>query len=195
MKLAHRNLATEAEYLDRERQSIAKHEYVNGEIVAMAGATMRHNLITTNVIGALRNLLAGRPCLVLGSDQRVNVQATRMYTYPDVSVLCGKPAPHPQDSSTLLNPQLIVEVLSDSTEAYDRGAKFAHYQTVDSLAEYMLVSQGQPRVEHYRRMDSGQWLLTVTQERGAITLPALGVDLSLDEVYLNIELLPPAESS
>lgn len=193
MKPAHRDLATEAEYLERERSSQAKHEFINGEIIAMAGASMLHNLIAANVLGALRNALAGRPCLVLGSDQRVNVEASRMYTYPDVSVLCAKAIPHRADSSTLLNPQLIVEVLSDATEVYDRGAKFAHYQLLDSLKEYLLVSQQERRAEHYRRMDSGQWLLTVVKERGSIELPSLGVTVGLDEVYRNAELVPPAE--
>lgn len=195
MKPAHRDRASEAEYLERERRSEARHEYVNGEIVAMAGASARHNLIVANVIRTLGGALKGRPCLVLASDQRVLVASTRLYTYPDVSVVCGKPKFHPSDPETLENPQLLVEVLSDSTELYDRGAKFAHYQKLDSLTEYLLVSQAERRIEHYHRIESGQWLLTVTQGTATAALPGIGVALPLDEVYANVELLPePSEA-
>src|ERR1700722_5245267 len=144
------------EYLARERVSETKHELLNGVVVAMAGASPRHALITSNITVALGNALRSRPCLVLSSDQRVAVEATALCTYPDVTVVCERPRFDTKDAHTLLNPLVIVEVLSDSTEAYDRGAKFAHYRSVPSLAEYVLVAQSERKVEHYRRLEGGQ---------------------------------------
>lgn len=189
MEPAHRVRASEAEYLERERQSETKHEYIDGEIVDMAGASILHNLLVLNVGAALRERLRGKPCVVLASDQRVNIRATRLYTYPDVSVVCGRPETHPADAQTLLNPLVIIEVLSDSTEAYDRGEKFAHYRGLPSLREYVLVSQRARRIEHYRRVEVGQWLLTEYQEGAAVPLPALGIELPLAEVYDKAELV------
>ena len=193
MKPAHRERASEAEYLECERQSEFKHEYVNGEIIAMAGASPRHNLIVANLLRTLGNALLGRPCLVFASDQRVHIAPTRLYAYPDVSVVCGQPEFHPQSPATLQNPLVLFEVLSDATESYDRGAKFAHYRKLEALTEYVLVSQRERRVEHYRRMESGQWLLTVVEESGTLALPALLVEVALDEVYLRVETLPAEE--
>jgi Uma2 family endonuclease len=181
------------EYLVRERASETKHELVNGVVVAMAGASPRHVLIATNVTIALGRLLGSRPCLVLGSDQRVAVEATGLYTYPDATVVCERPRFDPKDATTLVNPLVIVEVLSDSTEAYDRGAKFAHYRSVPSLAEYVLVAQNERRVEHYRRLEGGQWLLTAYEGDDAkVALPALSVELAIREIYSKIELLDEA---
>jgi Uma2 family endonuclease len=181
---------TADEYLARERVSDTKHELVNGVVVAMAGASPRHVAIAGNVTGALRDLLRAGPCLVLPVDLRVAVEATGLYTYPDVTVVCDRPRFDPKDENTLTNPLVIVEVLSDSTEAYDRGAKFAHYQSVPSLAEYLLVAQAERRVEHFRRLESGQWLLTVYQgDDATVTLPALSAELPLREIYMKLDLL------
>jgi Uma2 family endonuclease len=179
----------EDEYIARERASETKHEYVNGELVAMAGASRRHNLIASNVAGVLASRLRDRPCVVLASDQRVAVTRTRLYAYPDVTVVCGRPESHPKDPETITNPTVLVEVLSDSTETFDRGAKFAHYQRLESLQHYLMISQTERRVEHYARLPSGQWLLTVHEEQGAVPLGALGVELPLDEVFAKLELL------
>ena len=192
MEGAHRRRLTEHEYLVLERAGEVKHEYVGGEMVAMAGGSPRHNAICGNVVGVLRDLLRDRPCLVLPSDQRVQVEGTGLYTYPDVSVVCGRPRFSPKDDHTLLNPVLIVEVLSESTEAYDRGAKFAHYRRLQSLQEYIVVTAGEERIEHFCRQDGGTWLLTeVSGVDAAVELPVLGVSLPLAEVYAKLELLLP----
>ncbi|MSP58877.1 MAG: Uma2 family endonuclease [Myxococcales bacterium] len=193
MDAAHQELATEDEYLARERGSEDKHEYVNGRIVAMAGASTRHTLIAGNIQGALRGLLRGKPCLALGSDQRVHIAETRLYTYPDVTVVCGPAKYHSRDPLSLTNPLLLVEVLSDSTELYDRGAKFAHYRRLPSLQEILLVAQAERRVELYRRIEHPEWLFTERVGEGAVTLSSLGVDLSLAEIYDKVELLDSAQ--
>ena len=189
MDSAERPRLSEDEYLALERESVVKSEYFRGEIVAMAGASMRHNLIVGNLVGALRELLKSEPCVVLPSDQRVHVPSTELYTYPDVTILCDAPRSHPKDEATLLNPSVLVEVLSDSTEAYDRGAKFAHYRHIESLEEYVLVAQREPRVEHYQRLETGQWLLTALELGDSLKLPALGVELPLAEIYAKLDLL------
>jgi Uma2 family endonuclease len=181
-----------AEYLALERGSPAKHELVNGEIVAMSGASPVHNLITVNLARRLSELLGTKPCVVLSSDQRVHVPATGLFAYPDLTIVRGRPELYAVDDHTLVNPKVIVEVLSDSTEAYDRGAKFAHYQSIASLEEYVLVSSREKRVEHYRRQGSGQWLLTVCiGEDARIPFPALGGDLPLTTVYEKTEAFAP----
>ena len=185
-------LVTEDDYLGFELRSEGKHELIHGVVVAMAGASREHNAIAGNIVGLLRALLKERRCLVFPSDQRVHIEATGLFTYPDVSVACDGLRFHPKNRDTLLNPCLLVEVLSDSTEAYDRGAKFAHYRTLPSLQEYVLVSQHERRIEHYRRLDTGQWVLTVYEgDSAAAELPALGCELSLAEVYDKLDLLAP----
>jgi len=183
-----------AEYLALERAAETKHELVNGEIVAMSGASLVHNLIAMNLGSLLRDLLAAKPCVVLSSDQRVHVPATGLFAYPDLTVVCGRPELHPEDDHTLVNPTVIVEVLSDSTEAYDRGAKFAHYQSIVTLEEYVLVSTREKRVEHYRRQGSGQWLLTVhVGDEARVAFPALGGDLPLASVYEKVDTVAKAQ--
>lgn len=184
------HVLTDDEYLEHERQRDAKHELVHGVEVAMAGGTPKHNAIAMNLGAALKQRLRGRRCLVFPSDQRVHVEATGLFTYPDLTVVCDTPKFHPNGRDTLVNPRLVVEVLSSSTEAYDRGAKFAHYRSIASLEEYVLVSQTNERVEHYRRLETGQWLLTVSEGGDAmLSLPALGCEIGLAEIYEDIELL------
>jgi Uma2 family endonuclease len=183
-------VVTADEYLERERRSETKHELVHGVAVAMAGGTPKHNAIAANVIGALKQRLRGRRCVVFPSDQRVHVAATGLFTYPDVTVVCDTPRFHPNGRDTLINPRLVAEVLSSSTEAYDRGAKFAHYPSIASLEEYVLVSQTSERVEHYRRLETGQWLLTVNEGGDTVlVLPGLGCEIGLAEIYEGLELL------
>jgi Uma2 family endonuclease len=190
MDPARRQRLSEDEYLARERASQVKHEYVNGELIAMAGASPQHNVVAANIAGALRESLRNRPCLVLPSDQRVHVPATGLYAYPDVTVVCGRPEFHAKDNWVLLNPVVIFEVLSESTEAFDRGAKFAHYRHLASLTEYVLVAIGERRVEHYRRLDPAQWLLTSHETPDAsLALPALGLDLPLAQIFEKLEML------
>lgn len=180
---------SEDEYLALERRSETKHEFINGQIVAMAGASFEHNDIAASVLATLRALLRGKGCKAVGSDQRVHVPATGLFTYPDVTVVCGKPEFHPKDRDTLINPRVLVEVLSDATEAYDRGAKFAHYRSIPSFVEYVLVAQDERRVEHFQRIETGQWLLTVYRGEGArVVLLALGCEVSVEDLYEGVEL-------
>ncbi|MEZ4300246.1 MAG: Uma2 family endonuclease [Polyangiaceae bacterium] len=192
MQAAERTIVTEDEYIVRERESEHKHELIHGEVVAMAGGSPRHNAITASVIGALRTQLKERPCIVFSSDQRIHVEATGLYTYADISVTFDRPRFHPKHKDTLLNPRLVVEVLSSSTEAYDRGAKFAHYRGLPSFQEYLLISQHVPLAEHYRRLDTGQWILTAYEGEAAIVkLPSLECELPLADVYDKLQLLAP----
>src|SRR5438552_2686042 len=153
---------TPEQYLALERAAEYKSEYINGKVYARAGANREHNLLTVNIAAGLGSTLKDQPYEVYISQMRVKVSPTGMYTYPDVVVACNEPRFEDEHGDTLLNPTIIVEVLSPSTEAYDRGEKFAHYRRLTSLAEYVLVSQDKARVEHYRRHDSGndQWVLT-----------------------------------
>lgn len=183
---------TSAEYPALERASETKNELVNGQIVAMSGASPVHNLITMNLGRWLGDLLEGKPCVVASSDQRVHVPATGLFAYPYLTV-CDRPELHPEDDHTLVNPTVIVEVLSDSTEAYDRGAKFGHYQSIASLQEYVLVSTRDRRIEHYRRQPSGQWLLTVhVGDEARVAFPALGGEVPLARGYEKVESLARA---
>jgi Uma2 family endonuclease len=184
MQHAGERRVSEDEYLARERRSETKHELVNGVVVAMSGATFQHNVIATNVLTALTVRLRGSGCRAVGSDQRVHVPATGLYTYPDVSVVCGGPEFHPKDRDALLNPRVLVEVLSESTEGFDRGAKFAHYQSIPSFVEYLLVAQSEPHVEHYRRLETGQWIPTEYDgTSGKVELPALKCEVPMEELY------------
>ena len=182
---------TPAEYLAFERaQTDAKHEYLNGEITAMSGASLVHNIIVTNLVISLGTQMRGRPCNVFSSDMRVKVPATGLYTYPDIAALCGAPELEDDAVDTLLNPSVIIEVLSPSTEAYDRGAKFAHYQTIASLHEYVLVAQDQPRIEIFRRQEHGDWLYSVAETPEAtVRLEVINCELTLADVYEGVETL------
>lgn len=178
---------TPAEYLALERQAETKSEYIEGCIVAMSGASRWHNLISSNVLVALHNQLRDGPCVVFNPDMRVRIGTANRYTYPDVSVVCGADEFEDREVDTLLNPIAIVEVLSPSTEGYDRGDKFAGYRQLPSLQEYVLVAQDRPSVEHYLRQGE-QWLLTaVTDLDASISLPTIGCALPLREVYRRIK--------
>ena len=189
MAPARRERLTEEEYLARELRGVERHEFVNGEMIAMAGGTPRHSLIGTNVASALRDRLMGR-CLVFNSDLRIHVPSTGLYTYPDVSVVCGSVELHPKDRATLVNPSVIVEVLSPETEAYDRGAKFAHYRSIQSLRAYLLVSLADRRLDHYRRGEAGEWVLTEFVDEQTATLSTVGIELPLAELYRGVDQLP-----
>jgi len=177
---------TYAEYLAFEAQSDAKHEYLNGEVLAMAGGTITHGALTAAVITALSSALRDRRCRVLSSDVRVRVKATGLATYPDVSVVCQQIETDDDDRHGVLNPSVIVEVLSDSTEAYDRGAKAAHYRRIPSLREDVLVSQREPLIEVHRRNERGNWELVVEARRGETAeLTSCGdpIRLEVDAIY------------
>jgi Uma2 family endonuclease len=180
---AHKLTFTFAEYLEQERASDTKHELVNGEIFAMAGGTIEHGRLTSNVTISLGAQLRGRPCAAFSSDVLIRVLATGLASYPDLSVVCGKLERDPEDANTIVNPIVLVEVLSDSTEAYDRGEKFAHYRRIPSLKEYVLVSQHEPRIEVFRRGDDGIWSLHEAGVTERVKLTSIACELSVDEVY------------
>jgi len=178
---------TPAEYLALERSAEIKGEYFDGEIFAMAGASREHNLIVGNLVRELGNRLRNGLCEVYPSDMRVKVDLTGLYTYPDVVVVCDKPQFEDQHGDTLLNPTLLIEVLSESTEKYDRGRKSSHYRRLPSLQEYLLVSQDEPHIEHYARRDNDHWLLTeATGMDTNIELPVLQTIIELSEVYAKL---------
>jgi Uma2 family endonuclease len=174
------------EYLDFERSSPLRHEYADGELFAMAGGTLEHSAIAANILGELRNALRGRGCRVLTSDMRIKIAATRRYVYPDGAVICARPEFEDEQRDTLLNPRVIVEVLSDSSEAYDRGDKFAQYRTLPSLEEYVLASQKAPRIEVFTRQPDGSWLLRIHGPGEQAELSSLGGALDVDRVYLDV---------
>ena len=176
---------TPDEYLALELQADYKSQYVAGEIFAMAGAQPWHNKVVGNIGGMLYNRFRGRPCDHFFSDMRVQVKAGDLWTYPDVMALCGEPqyetAANPH---SLLNPQVIFEVLSPATEAFDRGDKFARYRLLDSLTDYVLVSSEQMRVEHYVRQPDDRWLLAAYElPEDRLTLASVDCELPLAEMY------------
>jgi Uma2 family endonuclease len=178
---------TEEEYLAIERRAEFRSEFLDGEMFAMSGASRRHNRIVTNLVSSLDNQLRESPCNVYSSDMRVKVPATGLYTYPDVVVTCGEEEFADEEYDVLLNPLVLIEVLSDSTEAYDRGKKFEHYQSVGSLSTYVLVSQNAARVERYVRQDGGAWLYTEAHESDAtVEIEAVRCELKLQDVYAKV---------
>jgi Uma2 family endonuclease len=174
---------TAEDYLTLERNAPYKSEFHDGEIYAMTGASRQHNLIAFNIAGELRDQLKNRPCEAYISDMRVKAATARSYHYPDITVVCGTPQFEDAHVDTLLNPTVLIEVLSPSTEAYDRGGKFAHYRKIASLCEYLLVTQDQPSIERYLRQGD-VWLLTEAVELDAtVSLESIGCTLNLREVY------------
>jgi Uma2 family endonuclease len=172
------------EYLRLERQSEYKSEYVNGGIFAMTGASLRHNLVAGNIFGELRQQLKGRQCHAYVGDMRVKVTATGLYTYPDVVVVWGEPKFEDRYLDTVLNPTVLVEVLSPSTERYDRIAKTSYYRMLNSLAEHLLVAQDEVRLERYVRQPNGEWLLSQwTSLDNVVEIESIGCSLALRDIY------------
>jgi len=175
---------TPEEYLEFERKAEERHEYFNGEIFAMSGAKRNHNVIAWNIGGELRQKLKGKNCEAYPADMRVFVPETGLYTYPDLVVVCGEPEFKNNVFDTLLNPILLVEVLSDSTEGYDRGKKFQHYRSIESLREYVLISQDEARIEKYVKNGDGFWLLSEAVGLDAeIEFSSIECRIALAEVY------------
>ena len=173
---------TEAEYLVFERQQESKHEFIDGSIIAMTGASRAHNLICVNLITALHAQLRGHDCELYPADMRVKVQSTGLYTYPDINVVCETPNFTDDHLDTLVNPTVLIGVLSPSTERYDRGKKFQNFREIPSLQEYLLVSQDDARIERFLRRDL--WVLTDVRELdGTLTLPSIECELALRDVY------------
>ena len=176
------------QYLAIERKAGHKSEYINGRVFAMAGASKQHNQITFNISITLGIQLKGRACVAYSSDMRVKVKETGLYTYPDIVATCNEPMFEDSSVDTLLNPAIIIEVLSDSTEGYDRGGKFAHYRRLPSLQEYILIPQDGICVEHYSRQDE-RWLLTEMSDfAGTLRLDSIDCTLSLVDIYDKVEI-------
>jgi Uma2 family endonuclease len=186
---------TAAEYLSMERNSSEKHEFAFGEIYAMGGASARHVEIVGNIVSELHNQLRQRPCRVYSTDLRLCVDADHRYTYPDVVVVCGQPRFLDEQLDTLLNPDLIVEVLSESTRNYDRGDKFQQYRGISSFREYLLVDQAKAHVERHSKQQDGTWSLWETDSLDeVIRLESIAVTLPVTEIYLKIEFDPAREA-
>ena len=189
-RLAERVYTVE-EYLSFERAAEYKNEFVNGRICPMTGASLPHNLIVGNLAAEIGTRLRGRPCSVLVSSMRVKVSRTGMYAYPDVVALCEPPELEDAFEDTLLNPAVIVEVLSESTERYDRGEKFAHYRKIDSLREYILVAQDRIRIEQYVRRGEHWVLSEISDPEGSLRIETLGCEVALRDIYDRVELASP----
>jgi Uma2 family endonuclease len=174
---------TPQEYLAMERASATKHELANGAIVARSGGTFEHSAIAANLVGELGAVLVGQGCQALTSDMRIKIHATDRYVYPDGAVVCGGPEFEDETRDILLNPRVIIEVLSDSTEAYDRGDKFDQYRAIPSFQEYVLASQKAPRIEVFTRQAEGGWLLHIHGPGERVELASLGCVVEVDRVY------------
>lgn len=182
---------TVAEYLASERASEVRHEFFAGHVRAMAGASESHTLVAHNVGRSLGNALEATSCRVYQSDMRVQTRST-LYCYPDVVVACGQRRFEDDHQDILLNPVVVVEVLSPSTEAYDRGQKFDHYQSIASLQSYVLVAQDRIHVDHFEKQPSGDWLLKSLKAVDSLfAIPSLGVSIPIGDFYKKVEFLPP----
>ena len=198
MSTAEKRRLTAAEYLAIESTSEIRHEFLDGEMFAMSGGSLWHNLIKDNFARAVANRLSGGTYRVVTSDQRLKVDATGLYTYPDVLVFCGPPVMEDGVHHTLTNASLVAEVLSNSTEKYDRGIKFSHYRRLDTLQEYLLIAQDRFSVEVFQRQDAGSssagsdaWLLSAAAEREAeVRRSSLGITVPLAEIYAGVEFPP-----
>jgi Uma2 family endonuclease len=180
---------TPEQYLEIERAAAFRSEYHDGRLIAMSGGTYSHVLTISNLSFALRNGLAKRDCSVLTSDLRVRAAGGRFYAYPDIAVVCGEPRFADDQKDTLINPILLVEVLSKSTEAWDRGIKFARYREIESLKEYVMVSQTEPRMEAFFRGPEGDWVLREAAGFESVChFASLNCDARLAEVYRNVVL-------
>lgn len=183
---------TYQDYLDIEERALEKHEFIDGEILAMAGGTVAHADLSAQVIVALGLLVRGKGCRALSSDLRVHVPQTGLTTYADATVVCGPFLRAEHDRNAVSNPTVLVEVLSPKTEAYDRGEKFGHYRQLSTLRDYVLVSTRQILVEVYHRTDDGSWTYTALGPGGRVRLPSLEGEFSVDELYTGVELEAPS---
>ena len=186
---------TQEEYLELELKAVYRSQYVAGEIFAMAGAQPWHVRVVGNLSGMLYNQLRGRACEFFSGDMRVRIKEGDLWTYPDLSALCGKPKFETADNpQSLLNPQVIFEVLSPSTETFDRGDKFRRYRQLESLTDYVLVSSYRRRVDHHRVQENGIWICEeYTHPNSRFRLASLGCELPLAEIYEGVIFPDPAE--
>jgi Uma2 family endonuclease len=179
---------TVEEYLAAEREAETKSEYIDGVVYAMTGASLNHIKVVSNITAELVVQLRGRPCSVLSNEMKVRMPDSRKFFYPDIAVLCGEPQFHDERTDIILNPVLLIEVLSKSTEAFDRGDKFLAYQQLASLREYVLVSQDKALIEQYVRQDDGEWnYRAVIGRESSLALPSVECTLSLSAVYDKVD--------
>ncbi len=178
------NYVTAGEYLKAERKAEHKHELMNGVIITMAGASLKHNQIVSNLIRDIGGFLKGKSCTVYPSDLRVNIPTINSFTYPDLTIVCGKPELLDNQMDTLLNPAVIIEVLSPSTESYDRGNKFFTYQQIFSLKEYILVDSKTEQIQTITKKDDGLWKFeTITDINASITIHTIDQQILLSDIY------------
>ena len=174
-------------YLTLDRGSVDKHELWDGSVYAMTGASLAHNRLVRNLIVSLTKALEGKPCEVLPSDLRVRIPNQARYLYPDLSIVCGPPELEDDEADTLVNPQVVIEVLSDSTEAFDRGQKFEAYRSIPSLVEYVLVAQDSARVDHFARdPERGIWALHPYGIGDTLDFPSLEIGVPLEQLYAGV---------
>lgn len=188
-RVAERSHMTPDDYLAWEREQETKHEYDNGSVYAMAGGSVRHNALGVKIGATLLAALGTRGCVALSSDQRVSLRRRRKYVYPDGSVVCGRVETEPGHPDTVTNPSIIVEVLSSSTEQYDRGGKWERYRRIPTLTDYVLVSQTKPQIEVYQRTDGGRWSYIAVETGERVTLTN-GAALDVDTIFDGMMQLP-----
>jgi len=181
-------MVTAEDYLRQERLAETRSEFVNGEVIAMAGGTLIHDEIASNILGSLKQQLKGRPCKIFSGNVKVRIDKANVFHYPDVSGLCGSVLHHDKVRDAYCNPSVILEILSPSTETYDRGEKFRHYRLLESLFDYVLVSQERVQVEVLTRGSEGLWSSVLYNERSdRFTLRTLDCALTLAEIYEAVE--------
>ncbi|MFM1842219.1 MAG: hypothetical protein RLZZ490_955 [Cyanobacteriota bacterium] len=185
---AHYSHFSPTDYLELERLSPIKHEYLQGQVIAMAGASKAHVLLTGNLSALFVNHLRGQACLVYASDMKVRLPSLNIFYYPDLAVTCD-PADRRSDEDFILHPKLIIEVLSDSTEAFDRGDKFADYKAIAALEEYVLIHQKQVLIEQFQRKSSNLWLPTIYQSQDTFYLNSINFSCVVDTIYENLNQL------
>ncbi len=187
MQVQEQHQISPEEYLTGERESDMRHEYFAGEVFSMAGASREHNQISKNIVRLLGNQLLEKPCSVFASDMKVKVKKKKKYSYPDIVVVCEKEEYEDEHNDVLLNPVVLIEILSDSTEAYDRGDKFSRYQDIPSFTEYILVSQYTFKMERFTRQPNNSWVYTIYQgEEDILSVETIDCELPLAEVYKKV---------
>lgn len=183
------------EYIALDRASEERFEYVNGQAFAMAGGRPEHAMVARNVVIALTAALRGKPCIAMNEGQKLSTPRTGGYHYPDASVICGAPSRDPRDENAFVNPTLLVEVLSRATADYDRGGKFVHYRSLDTLREYLVVDEAARLVEHHERQGDGeQWLMTV-RRTGTFALRSIDAELTIEDLWVDVDRVKHATSA
>jgi Uma2 family endonuclease len=177
-------------YLEMENAALEKHEYYKGEVFAMSGAKVPHNRISTNLLMTLGQKLKGKKCQPFGSDQRIHIQSNTLFTYPDISIVCGEILTLNNDEYNVLNPAVIIEVLSRSTKNYDRGEKFKLYRDITTLKEYILVDSESMHIEVFRLNENNHWELEEYNDTGSLLIKTINENISIGEIYEGIKFIP-----